>query len=1126
MDDNDELLDEQLDEQLDESSAPSSVDFGPLAAAGVTAEELAGCISVLSRLQEAEETGTLDRNAACLRPLRKALSLHLRHSLSHLPQKDVIDDKERKRLEKERKRERRQRQLEADKRWKENAQLRASRLAKLEALEGSAGDSMLMLADGAEVSQALQGSQRIPDGPADAEHPTVPEMKEAEESAEYQRQQACYICKVRFSERHHFYSHLCPACAALNFEKRNQTRDMTGRVCLVTGARVKIGFQVALKFLRMGARVLVTSRFPRDALSRYATETDAAEWMDRLRVIGADFRFLGGVEAMCQELCQKEPYLDVVVNNACQTIRRPAAYYAHLLEGEAGAATRAVTDSTAQAAQALDFEHSGYAVDQGSAALSQLTVLSEDRMRAEEVAMALPSGQRDVHGQQLDLRSSNSWLLKLGEIQTPEAAEVFCINTLAPFIINSTLRPLLERSPKPDRYIVNVSAMEGKFYRYKQPTHPHTNMAKAALNMMTRTCAEDLAMNSGVYMNSVDTGWINDENPLPTAQRIAESHNFQTPIDEIDAAARIVDPVLLGMASMASTVGRPKKRGAMAGGLDGEGPPWGWFLKDYMQSEPWWKARRLVESLNPSGGGKGMGNGNAAVQAMQMAEQDQGFPVDPDAAQFLIGTIKISQFDPSSSPVKDFSLIECPDTGLPQDVYVRGAVATSQAFTVGDLVAFSFHMTAKGPQATAVFKLVGFVQQGREVHFPPYQGLIHRVLPNGNGFIKCDAITAEYGKDAFIHASVVQQCGLNEQDIIAFDVHISKEGNPQASAPCWQQIAPTSNFQAVMQAPQVQARMPGAFQSPMAGKGGGKAPLGKGGKAPMRPATLTLSKGGTVRVQGPTTQAPKGGAWMGTKGQALPPGPLKGGMPTPKPKPLLSKGWPSWPNPKGNLKGTGGGQGPARDSWGAEAAANKVDELEIDWMPDEFHAGRVCLVDVTKNVSMVRCPGSNLTRDVYVHQSVAEPSALAVNDVVCFKIHTNKHGLPQASAPLWKRIGTDATDSVVRFGEFQGLVVRSDDGSTSIDCAEVIQLHGKDASMSEDSMNACGLVEGNFISFEVSLDDNGDPQALPPCWICCSSERWVKDLVGAKEEALANSAQTPVADTQTMNIHEWYFRLF
>ena len=153
-------------------------------------------------------------------------------------------------------------------------------------------------------------------------------------------------------------------------------------------------------------------------------------------------------------------------------------------------------------------------------------------------------------------------------------------------------------------FFPQLLAVPGVFQTYFIPTKQE--FPEAALNMMTRTCAEDLAMNSGVYMNSVDTGWINDENPLPTAQRIAESHNFQTPIDEIDAAARIVDPVLVGMGSTGSTVGRPKKRGAMAGGLtDGsEGPPWGWFLKDYMQSEPWWWGphcgSHLFELLLPS----------------------------------------------------------------------------------------------------------------------------------------------------------------------------------------------------------------------------------------------------------------------------------------------------------------------------------------------------------------------------------------------------------------------------------------------------------------------------------------------------------------------------------------------
>merc|ERR1719382_1892904 len=202
--------------------------------------------------------------------------------------------------------------------------------------------------------------------------------------------------------------------------------------------------------------------------------------------------------------------------------------------------------------------------------MSQLQVLAEDALAEDEAARLLPRGELDVHGQQVDTRSTNSWLLRLGEVSTPETVEVFCINTLTPFVLNGRLRPLLERSPNADRYIVNVSAMEGKFYRYKQPTHPHTNMAKAALNMMTRTSAEEYATTSHIYMNSVDTGWINDENPLPTAQRIAADHSFQTPLDEIDAAARILDPVLTGMDIVGQNNSEVQKK-----------PIWGQFLKDY-----------------------------------------------------------------------------------------------------------------------------------------------------------------------------------------------------------------------------------------------------------------------------------------------------------------------------------------------------------------------------------------------------------------------------------------------------------------------------------------------------------------------------------------------------------------
>ena len=238
-------------------------------------------------------------------------------------------------------------------------------------------------------------------------------------------------------------------------------------------------------------------------------EPDAEQWLERLEIIGADFRFLGGVEAMCAQLKSREPFLDIIVNNACQTVRRPAAYYAHLLRDEAHPSNPSLPyapypslargpqfelepqgpERAQQAEQAEQLRASSGFGNMGmgdSAALSQLLVLGEDKDLKED-ALALPSGMRDVHGQQLDLRSTNSWLLKLGEVETPEAVEVFCINAMAPFIINSRLRGLLERSPHPDRYIINVSAMEGKFYRYKQPTHPHTNMAKAALNMYLET---------------------------------------------------------------------------------------------------------------------------------------------------------------------------------------------------------------------------------------------------------------------------------------------------------------------------------------------------------------------------------------------------------------------------------------------------------------------------------------------------------------------------------------------------------------------------------------------------------------------------------------------------------------
>lgn len=459
----------------------------------------------------------------------------------------------------------------------------------------------------------------------------------------------CYVCKRRYRRLHHFYGSLCPECADVNWSKRRQTVDLTGRVAIVTGSRVKIGYRITLKLLRCGAAVVATTRFPVDARRRFENEPDASRWIHRLTVVAMDLRDLPGLERLCAHLNATLPRLDIIVNNACQTVRRPAAYYRHLLQAEAAGARAylAADDGRSRptvssllagvgdvaGVAAFDAHHEpgdaargepsestderavvtrgwrhgevGALRDAGwmapSAAASQLELLPDDATDDATASRHFPAGVLDVNGQQVDLRGKHSWTMKLGEVQTPELLEVLAVNAAAPFVLNGKLRALMERTaalgPVPGSgpaassgdggdacedgarttalgraFIVNVSAMEGKFYRYKTANHPHTNMAKAALNMMTATAASDYAA-AGIYMNAVDTGWINDENPLETAARVAKDHNFQTPIDEEDAAARCVAPVLEGIAGMVEYGG------------DGAMPPYGKFFKDYRESE-------------------------------------------------------------------------------------------------------------------------------------------------------------------------------------------------------------------------------------------------------------------------------------------------------------------------------------------------------------------------------------------------------------------------------------------------------------------------------------------------------------------------------------------------------------
>lgn len=380
--------------------------------------------------------------------------------------------------------------------------------------------------------------------------------------AELHEGRSCYVCKQRFTRVHAFYDSMCVACGDENLRFRHLSADLTGRVALLTGGRVKIGYHAGIKLLRAGCRLIVTTRFPSDAARRYAAEADAQEWLHRLSIHGLDLRSSPQVESFCQRLLQQEPRLDFIINNACQTVRRPPGFYEHLMQAERS--PQILPEPARQLLASPMTDHALASRTEPSAAeLSQIALLPEDLAHGPQI---FPEGQLDADLQQIDRRTTNSWRLFADEVPTIELLEVHLVNAVAPFILNARLKPLMEKSPEPDKHIVNVSAMEGQFYRtFKTAQHPHTNMAKASLNMLTRTSAPDY-VRSGIHMNSVDTGWITDEDPEPLAQAKREEHRFHPPLDIVDGAARIVHPIFWG-----HTTGEHL---------------WGRFLKDYKDT-PW-----------------------------------------------------------------------------------------------------------------------------------------------------------------------------------------------------------------------------------------------------------------------------------------------------------------------------------------------------------------------------------------------------------------------------------------------------------------------------------------------------------------------------------------------------------
>ncbi|WP_028590886.1 SDR family oxidoreductase [Paenibacillus massiliensis] len=354
------------------------------------------------------------------------------------------------------------------------------------------------------------------------------------------RKHRCYVCKESNIVAHEHYVKLCEPCGAYNEKKRLAKHDLQSYIALVTGGRTKIGYYTALRLLRDGSRVILTTRFPYDALQRYIKEPDFENWRDRIHIYELDFRQIERVEMFAHFINKEFPHIDIIINNAAQTVRMPQVEYQELKLKEVELQKKLMDNQhlLANSRTILYFDKSTNETND----IQNLQFFNQE--------MGVTSHNNSLH---------NSWTAQADQISIVEMLEVQLINVTAPFLLNTKLKDAMMRSPNQNRFIVNVSAAEGRFQmKRKGGYHVHTNMAKASLNMMTLTLSKEYKKYR-IFVTSVDPGWVSNQFP----EQVKASREINLPLDFNDAAARICDPIYEGK--------------------DADRPYTGVFLKDYKQ---------------------------------------------------------------------------------------------------------------------------------------------------------------------------------------------------------------------------------------------------------------------------------------------------------------------------------------------------------------------------------------------------------------------------------------------------------------------------------------------------------------------------------------------------------------